>query len=246
MCSRLPLWILSQPMKIQVRPLHLVVCLFLLFSAFLISTPPAAHASATGIVISQVYGGGGNAGSTFKNDFIEIFNADGAPVDLTGWSVQYASAAGTTWQVTALSGSIAPGQYFLIQESQGAGGTTNLPTPNATGTIAMAATAGKVALVSSTTALSGSCPVGGAIVDFVGYGTGASGASCFEGTAARPLLPIPPPIFAKITAFRIQTTTVQTLLLALLIRGTRRLAPRIRAAQAPRLRLQSFRAAPHC
>ena len=175
-------------MKIQVRPLRLVVCLFLLFSAFLISTPPAAHASATGIVISQVYGGGGNAGSTFKNDFIEIFNADGAPVDLTGWSVQYASAAGTTWQVTALSGSIAPGQYFLIQESQGAGGTTNLPTPNATGTIAMAATAGKVALVSSTTALSGSCPVGGAIVDFVGYGTGASGASCFEGTAAAPTL----------------------------------------------------------
>ena len=46
------------------------------------------------------------------------------------------SATGTTWQVTALNGSLAPGQYFLIQESQGAGGTTNLPTPNATGNIA--------------------------------------------------------------------------------------------------------------
>src|SRR6185312_1158360 len=69
-----------------------------------------------------------------------------------------------------------------------AGGTTNLPTPNATGNIAMSATAGKVALVSSTVALSGGCPVGGAIVDFVGYGTGTGGATCFEGTAAAPTL----------------------------------------------------------
>jgi uncharacterized protein len=175
-------------MKIQARSLRLVVCLFLLFSSVLVSPPPAVKASANGIVISQVYGGGGNAGSTFKNDFIEIFNADGSTVSLAGWSVQYASAAGTTWQVTPLNGSLAPGQYFLIQESQGAGGTTNLPTPNAIGTIAMSATAGKVALVSTTTALSGACPVGGAIIDFIGYGTGASGASCFEGTAAAPTL----------------------------------------------------------
>jgi predicted extracellular nuclease len=175
-------------MKTKVLPLRLALCLFLLLSSVLVSPPPAVKASASGIVISQIYGGGGNAGSTFKNDFIEIFNADGATVSLNGWSVQYSSAAGTTWQVTALSGSLAPGQYFLIQESQGAGGTTNLPTPNATGNIAMSATAGKVALVSSTVALTGGCPVGGAIVDFVGYGTGAGGASCFEGTAAAPTL----------------------------------------------------------
>lgn len=81
------------------------------------------HASTTGIVISQIYGGGGNAGSTFKNDFIEIFNDGGATVYLNGWSVRYTSAAGATWQVTPLSGSLAPGQYFMIQESQGAGGT---------------------------------------------------------------------------------------------------------------------------
>jgi predicted extracellular nuclease len=109
-------------------------------------------------------------------------------VNLNGWSVQYASATGTTWQVTALNGSLAPGQYFLIQESQGVGGTTNLPAPNATGNIAMSATVGKVALVSSTVALSGGCPLGGAIVDFVGYGTGTGGATCFEGTAAAPTL----------------------------------------------------------
>jgi hypothetical protein len=176
-------------MKMKALSLRLLVCLVvLLLSSVLVSPPQAVKASANGIVISQIYGGGGNAGSTFKNDFIEIFNADGATVNLSGWSVQYSSAAGTTWQVTALNGSLAPGQYFLVQESQGAGGTTNLPTPNATGNIAMSATAGKVALVSSTVALSGSCPVGGAIIDFVGYGTGTGGASCFEGTAAAPTL----------------------------------------------------------
>jgi predicted extracellular nuclease len=52
----------------------------------------------------------------------------------------------------------------------------------------MSATAGKVALVSSTVALSGGCPVGGAIVDFIGYGTGSGGATCFEGTTAAPTL----------------------------------------------------------
>jgi uncharacterized protein len=175
-------------MNMRALPLRLTLCLAFLFISVLVSPPPSVRASANGIVISQIYGGGGNAGSTFKNDFIEIFNADGATVNLNGWSVQYASAGGTTWQVTALSGSLAPGQYFLIQESQGAGGTTNLPAPNATGNIAMSATAGKVALVSSTVALSGGCPVGGAIVDFVGYGTGTGGASCFEGTAAAPTL----------------------------------------------------------
>ncbi len=45
------------------------------------------------VVISQVYGGGGNSGATFKNDFIELFNRGSAPVDVAGWSVQYASSA---------------------------------------------------------------------------------------------------------------------------------------------------------
>src|SRR5438270_2201112 len=100
----------------------------------------AAPKVSTTIVISQVYGGGGNSGATYKNDFIEIFNRGAAPVSVTGWSVQYASATGTTWQVTNPNGSIAPGQYYLIQELAGAGGSVNLPTPDATGVIPMSAT----------------------------------------------------------------------------------------------------------
>lgn len=136
------------------------------------------------VVISQVYGGGGNSGATYTHDFIELFNRGTAPVAISGWSVQYAGATASTWQVTPLTSfTLQPGQYYLIQQAQGAGGTTPLPTPDATGTIAMSATAGKVALVNNTTALSGSCPTGAAIIDFVGFG---STANCFEGTGPTP------------------------------------------------------------
>ncbi len=135
-----------------------------------------APALASDVVISQVYGGGGNSGATYKNDFIELFNRSAAPVSLAGWSVQYSSAAGTAWQVTTLPGvTLQPGQYLLVQEAVGAGGTTALPTPDAIGTLALSATAGKVALSNSTVALSGANPSGGALQDLVGFGSTATG-----------------------------------------------------------------------
>jgi predicted extracellular nuclease len=137
--------------------------------AILLAAP--VHAQ---VVVSQLYGGGGNAGATLRNDFVELFNRGSSAVDLTGWSVQYASATGATWQVTNLSGMIQPGQYYLVQEAQGTGGTVNLPPPDAVGTILMSATAGKVALVTSTTALTGACPLGSGVQDFVGFGATAN------------------------------------------------------------------------
>jgi DNA/RNA endonuclease G (NUC1) len=146
------------------------------------------------VVISQVYGGGGNAGSTYKNDFIEIFNRSENPVDISGWSVQFASASVSTWSVRPLcpagTCSLAPGQYFLIQESQGTGGTTNLPTadvlPNpASSAFLMSATSAKAALVNNTTPLAGANPTGLNIIDLLGYGTNAS---AFEGIGATPNL----------------------------------------------------------
>lgn len=139
--------------------------------------PRPLHAQ---IVISQIYGGGGNSGATFKNDFVELFNSGASDVNLLGWSVQYAASTGSSWQGTSLIGTLQPGQYFLVQEAQGIGGTTNLPTPDATGTIPMSATAGKIAVRASTTVITVGCPVSGqGVVDFVGYGTGTD---CFEGT----------------------------------------------------------------
>jgi uncharacterized repeat protein (TIGR01451 family) len=140
-------------------------------------------AISNGVVISQVYGGGGNSGAPLKNDFIELFNRGTSTVNLSGWSVQYSSSTGSSWQVALLSGSIAPGHYYLIQEAAGTGGTTDLPTPDAIGNIAMSGSAGKIALVNQSTALSGSCPSGPNIIDLVGYGTTAN---CFEGTGPTP------------------------------------------------------------
>ena len=149
---------------------------------------PAAAVSPD-IVISQIYGGGGNAGATLTNDFIELYNRGTASVHLTGWSVQYASATGSTWQVTALTGSLEPGAYYLVQEAQGAGGTTPLPKPSATGSIPMSGTAGKVALVTNTTALNtvcgSNCDTAAGVRDYVGYGATATD---FEGAGPTPNL----------------------------------------------------------
>jgi DNA/RNA endonuclease G (NUC1) len=137
------------------------------------------------LVISQVYGGGGNSGATYKNDFIELYNAGSSTVNLSTYAVQYASSSGSSWSETTLSGSLAPGHYYLVQEAAGGGGTTSLPTPQATGTINMSASSGKVALTNTQTLLTVSNPVGGStVVDFVGFGT----ANAYEGSGAAPTL----------------------------------------------------------
>ncbi len=124
------------------------------------------------IVISQVYGGGGNSGATHRNDFVELFNRGASPTDISGWTLQYASATGSGWSATPLSGVILPGQYYLIQEGTGRSGAgVQLSTPDAVGGIGLSAASGKVALVSGSPLLSGSAPNDPRIIDFVGYGT---------------------------------------------------------------------------
>ncbi|MGC4116114.1 MAG: lamin tail domain-containing protein [Myxococcales bacterium] len=131
------------------------------------------------VVISQVYGAGGNTGAAFKNDFIELHNRGASPVDLSGWYLRYGSASGTTWaNATALSGTLQPGRYFLVQQ---AGGTTGsaLPTADATGTINLSATDGKVLLLKSNVVPTGACPQLADLVDLVGFGS----SNCHEGSA---------------------------------------------------------------
>ena len=144
-------------------------------------SPTPSPDSSPRIVISQVFGGGGNSGAPFRNDFIEIFNAGNSPVNLSGWSVQYASATASTWSVTSLTSVILnPGRYYLIQESSGGSNGASLPAPDATGTIAMAAGSGKVVLIKNSTALTTACPNDPNIIDLLGYG---SAANCFKGSA---------------------------------------------------------------
>ncbi len=107
------------------------------------------------VVVSQVYGGGGNAGALYTHDFVELHNRSVGPVSLDGWSVQYASPSGTTWSVTTLSGTIAPGGYYLVQLATGGANGVALPAPDAVGLSNLSAQSGKIALVSSAASLAG-------------------------------------------------------------------------------------------
>ncbi|MFE9238346.1 endonuclease/exonuclease/phosphatase family protein [Streptomyces sp. NPDC007007] len=148
-------------------------------AALAVTALPAAQAapSATA-VISEVYGGGGNSGATLTRDFVELANAGSASFEVDGLSVQYlpgSPSAGSLWQVSPLSGAIAPGGRYLVAQATGAGGTVALPAPDATGTVAMGAGSGTVALVSGTSPLTcktaADCAADTRIVDLVGYGS---------------------------------------------------------------------------
>ncbi len=147
----------------------------------------AAPAGAA-VLISQVYGGGGNGGATLTHDFVELHNTGNATVSLAGMTLQYASATAAGFSASnnalALGGSIGPGGYFLIQLARGTGGTQALPTPDFAPTsnvLALSGSAGKLVLVPGA-AISG-CPAAGSVLDLVAYG---STALCFEGSGPAP------------------------------------------------------------
>lgn len=149
---------------------------------------PGAATAAPGdphLVISEVYGGGGNAGSTWKSDFVEIYNPTDAAVVVDGWTLQARAANGadpaTAANTVALTGSVPAQGHYLVKLADGAGGTTALPKADATGTIAMGAGGWQVWLSNDDVALD---PASGnvsdpAIVDFVGAATTATS---WEGT----------------------------------------------------------------
>jgi len=140
-------------------------------SGVLVTASPAQAVSAN-VVISEVYGGGGNSGATWTNDFVELYNRSDAAVDVSGWVVQYYAATGGAGGRATLTGSVAPHRTYLVQMARGGAGTTALPTPDATGLATMSATSGRVDLVAGTT-----------IVDRVGYGV-----STFAEGAPTPVL----------------------------------------------------------
>jgi hypothetical protein len=148
----------------------------------------SARASGSGsIVVGEVFAAGGNSGAAYANDYVELFNRGAGDVAIDGWTLQYASAASTSWQQTALSGTIPAGGRYLVQLASGGTNGAALPAADATGTSNLAVTGGKVAVVSGTTALScgasaGTCsPVAG-VEDLVGYGSAAD----YEGSSAAP------------------------------------------------------------
>jgi hypothetical protein len=146
------------------------------------------------VVIYEVYAGGGNIGSYYKNDYVMLYNKGNTAQSLAGWSLQKAqNSTSSTWKVFPLTGSIGPNQYYLIKFDGNTNGSQNpIPTPDFDATtlagsggitlldVDLAVSAGKLALSSATTAFNTAAPAGGNLVDFLGYGT----ANASEGTLA--------------------------------------------------------------
>jgi len=147
-----------------------------LYTFFLLSLLFLSLAGHSQVVLNEVYGGGGNSGAPYRNDFIELYNNGSTDVNIGGYKVEYFSASGSTGgAVTLAAGSIIKAKgFFLIQMAAGTNtASAALPTPNATGTANMSGSSGRVDLTNGT-----------ALLDRVGYGT----ANLYEGAAAAPTL----------------------------------------------------------
>jgi len=147
--------------------------------------------AASSVVINRVYGAGGNAGAVYNADFVELFNRGGSAVNITGWSLQYASATATTGftapnSVVPLAGLVPPGGYYLVQMDDAGTNGLPIPTPDAVAGMTspgMAAEAGRVALVEGVVT-----PIGNdlsAVRDMLGYGPTAL---TYEGAGPAPAL----------------------------------------------------------
>jgi hypothetical protein len=170
-------------------PMPRIRFVLVLLAVGVLLAAPAARGATSTVVVSQIFAGGGNAGATYTNDFVELFNRGAAAVNLTGWTIQYASGASTSWQTTTLAGSIGPGRYYLVQLASTAAVGSPLPAPDATGTANLATAGGKVALVRDAVALTcgataGSCSSAPLVEDLVGYGS----ATDYEGAGPAPAL----------------------------------------------------------
>ncbi|SJM67999.1 ExeM/NucH family extracellular endonuclease [Microbacterium sp. JB110] len=161
-----------------------------LAASALVLVPSAATASPEGdaLIISEVYGGGGNSGAPVTHDFVELYNPTGADIDLGGYAVEYRSSSGGSGGIAVLEGTIESDTHFLLQLAAGSNGdVTPLPTPDAEASINMSGSNGRVFLFESDSdfdsSVAGDRAGAAGLVDMVGYGSAAS----FEGAATDPL-----------------------------------------------------------
>src|SRR4029079_17014453 len=133
----------------SMRRIHLLLLLSAL--ALPLAAASARRSGGGSLVVAEVYAAGGNSGAAYTNDYVELFNRGASPVAIDGWTIQYASASSTSWQSTALGGTIPAGARYLVQLASGGANGAALPTADATGTSNLAVTGGKIALVDNAT-----------------------------------------------------------------------------------------------
>ena len=154
-------------------------------TALLAAIAVPSFASTSGVVISQVFGGNGAAPNAYASDYVELFNAGATAQSISGWSIQYSSAAGTgnfsSNSVTPLNGTLQPGQHYLVELVTTTGNALPVTADTTNNALNISGTAGKVILASVATGLAcnGSSTVCSSaqlaqIVDLVGYGSTAN------------------------------------------------------------------------
>jgi hypothetical protein len=174
-----------------------------LFASLQLSARAQTTTGSTGLVISQVYTRGGEAGASYQNDFVEIFNRSAEPVDMNNYGLHIALASSpspTTIFIRFASSRgilIQPGKYILIRlKGDGVDGQplpfpdfdlSGLPGPVP---LNLSPTSGTVALLAPDASFMG-CPTAqtAGVVDYVGYGAAST---CFEGPAGPAPAPAAP------------------------------------------------------
>ena len=124
------------------------------------------------VVISQIYPAAGNPGAIYKTKFLELLNIDETEADISGWSIQYASATGDNIANTCAikDGTKLPkGGFYLIALKEGTNGNELEGADQICKSINPSGEKGKFYLVNNTKTLSTAKPESG-YVDAVGYG----------------------------------------------------------------------------
>jgi len=123
----------------------------------LVYHPRHVESVASHIVISEVQIGGGS----IDDEFVELYNPSGSPVDMTGWRLTKKTASGTQSNLVAsISGTIGSHGYFLVAHPDYDGSVT----PD----LEYSATTSALAANNSVTLYS---DAGTTLVDLVGMGS---------------------------------------------------------------------------
>ncbi|WP_341741495.1 ExeM/NucH family extracellular endonuclease [Trueperella pyogenes] len=149
----------------------------------LATVPAAATPDGKNVVISEVYTYGDSKGNEYR-DYVELYNPTDAPIDVSGWSVQYAAQKGTNFSKKAsLSGKIKPqGYYLVLGKDTDKAGSAELQ-GDVESELELAAKDGIVALVrhdQKLTVTGNNLADAADVVDAVGYGK----AKKYEGNGA--------------------------------------------------------------
>ena len=134
----------------------LTIILLPIFLGFTLMIPTKGQASSSSIVLSEVMTGYVDG---LSKEFIELYSNQAEAVDISGWSIEYKSATGTSWSKRAIAAQdtlIEPKQFLVFStETDGNGDTQKL-------TSGMSQTGGNVRLRNKE----------GVVIDQVAWGDG--------------------------------------------------------------------------